>query len=221
MEIHSNIVQQSTEWYELRWGKVTGSRVSTLLGSKEIKDLALFDEIMGEMCHDLRIDDEGYVSEDMQRGLDLEPHALEELISNYGIEFEKVGFLSNGTYQGHSPDAMTIDCKKGAEIKCPGIKNHNKYCRENTLPKEHIPQVINMFSVNKEMEELYFVSYDPDHKIMPLFVFIVERSTPLTYNRKKFTVSDWVAYLDKRILDLGHAVEEEILMLKARVNNEF
>ena len=51
--------------------------------------------------------EEGFTSEAMQRGIDLEPLAIEEVTKETGIIFKDAGWIGRNDYHGHSPDGIS------------------------------------------------------------------------------------------------------------------
>ena len=67
MIIH-NCDQGSHEWHQLRLGKLTGSRLKKMFAKD---NLSLIDELIAEEEVGM-IDDDDFVSEEMQRGIDMD-----------------------------------------------------------------------------------------------------------------------------------------------------
>lgn len=115
-------MQRSSEWFDSRLGRFTGSRISELMG---IKGLGKTGEnyAFENACEIVfgRNEEETFVSFDMQRGIDLEPLAFnkfKEIKSFDFIEVEKCGFFPFGKNAGASPDGL-VNKDAVLEIKCP------------------------------------------------------------------------------------------------------
>ena len=171
MIIH-NMEQVSMEWFEIRLGKITGSRLKQVMSTKS---LDLVDELIDEL-ETGRISNDTFISEAMQRGTDLEPLAVQVYEDLKGIKTTQVGFIQSDTMPmvGLSPDRLIGD--NGAlEVKCPDTKNHIRAIRHNKLPTQHLYQIIMYFIVHEKLEWLDFMSYDPRLIKRPVFIFRVNR----------------------------------------------
>lgn len=166
MIIH-NCEQGSVEWYELRLGKVTGTRLKEVMKDSNI---CLVDELIGEMLSQ-QIDDDGYVSPEMQRGKDLEPLAVEQYCQHRNVTVERVGFIQSVRWPllGMSPDAI-MGKEGGVETKCPSSKKHIQYLRQQQLPNDYKWQVICPFLINPDCQWWDFVSFDPRISQRPMFI---------------------------------------------------
>lgn len=109
--------QRTPEWLAARAGKITGSRIGTILGlnpyqTKEQLIRAMVREIKGA-------ESEFVMNHHVQRGIDNEASSLMTLSLETGINFRECGFVPHPDYDwiGVSPDAIADDC--GAEIKNP------------------------------------------------------------------------------------------------------
>ena len=167
MEYHFNIEQGTGEWFELKHGVIGGTRAKGLF----IKTDTLFYELLAELTEPFdETDEESYTSDAMERGNELEPEARKQLSKYTGVEFIECGFIKNAIpLLGISPDAITINFKTGAEIKCPEAKRHLRTCVADAIPLENIHQCIHSFTVNDNLETFYFMSYRPE-SIKPMFV---------------------------------------------------
>lgn len=165
---HFNIEQKSSEWFEIKHGKIGGTRAKELF----VKSDTLFFKLLAEHVEPFDEDfEEGYKSEAMERGGELEPQARIELEKYTGIKFKECGWIqSKNELLGISPDGisecLTIQC----EIKCPQPVAHLKMCISDKIALEYVNQCVHAFTVNDKLETLYFASYRPECTIKPLFV---------------------------------------------------
>jgi len=114
--------QRSDEWYEERRGKATSSCIHKLLGIKGLgetgKTYAF--EMAVEIVEGIDFED-GYVSFDMQTGIDREPLAFDKFKRLKSLNFLTVKestFKALGMNTGGTPDGEVSD-NSGLEIKCP------------------------------------------------------------------------------------------------------
>lgn len=175
MIIH-NVEQGSLDWFKLKLGKVTGTRLKELMGTS---NLGLIDKLIGELVSEQV--KEGKASEEMQRGTDMEPIARQAYEDYTGLKVEEVGFLQSEKYEwfGVSPDGLIRRGEiyyKGTEFKCPDTHTHVKWIRQGGLPSEHKYQIYSYFIVNPNHEEHDFVSYDNRFTVRPIFIHTVYRN---------------------------------------------
>lgn len=117
----------------------------------------------------------------MERGSQLESEAMEFFEQITGKIVETIGFISSDSNENiaSSPDGLIKVGKKykeAVEIKCLSSANHLEAWIENKIPKDYIPQVVQYFIVNPDLETLYFVLYDPRVTVHPMHVIEVYKS---------------------------------------------
>jgi len=171
MIIH-NCDQGTHEWLQLRLGKITGTRLKKMLAKD---NLALLDELIAEEETGLS-DDDDFVSEEMQRGIDLEPLAIQEYSNITGHEVDHPCLIQSSEWPilMMSPDGY-IGTNGAVEIKCPKTKTHIKYIRMGKIPNEYKEQVWAYFMVNPDLQWLDFVSYDPRLTKKPIWILHITR----------------------------------------------
>jgi len=171
MIIH-DVEQGSYEWHQIRLGKITSTRLKKVL-SKD--NLSLVDELIAEEETGLS-DDDGFVSEDMQRGIDLEPLAIKEYESITGNTVTRYGIMQSDELPilCQSPDGY-VGTEGAIEVKCPRTKTHVKYIRQGKIPNDYKEQVWCYFMVNPNLKWLDFISYDPRLTKKPIWVLRVNR----------------------------------------------
>ena len=171
MIIH-NCDQGTHEWLQLRLGKITGTRLKKMLAKD---NLALLDELIAEEETGLS-DDDDFVSEEMQRGIDLEPLAIQEYSNITGHEVDHPCLIQSSQWPilMMSPDGY-IGTTGAVEIKCPKTKTHIKYIRQGKIPNDYKEQIWAYFMVNPDLQWLDFVSYDPRLTKKPIWILHITR----------------------------------------------
>ena len=166
MIIH-DIQQGSWEWMELRNTMVTSSRLPRVFKSEY---LSLIDELIAEELTG-EWEDSSYVSDAMQRGLDLESIALDEYERINDVKLIRDGFIQSSTMPklGYSPDGR-VDKIGGVEVKCPSSKKHIQYLRQQQVPNDYKWQLYLSFLINLDLQWYDFMSYDPRVKQRPVFI---------------------------------------------------
>lgn len=165
--IKVNIDQGSEAWYQIRLGRITGTRFKDLVAGESTKTYQdLITDIAGEII--TQTGEETYSNALMERGKELEPEAAKEYESIFDIESEEVGFClfdeddKFHDWVGVSPDRL-IGEDGGLEIKCPLRKTHINYIKANRLPAEYIKQVQGcLFVTSRKWWD--FMSYYPGMK---------------------------------------------------------
>lgn len=174
--------QGSDKWKRIRLGKVTGTRIKNIA---KADNLSVVDELIAESISD-ETEEDGFINEAMQRGIDYEPLAREQYEQLHSVKVEQFGFLQSDKYDwlGLSPDGLISNevglYIKGIEIKCPSTATHVRYIRQNTLPNEYKYQVYNYFLVCQNLEGVDFISYDTRFGIKPMHIINIKRADILT-----------------------------------------
>ena len=178
MRIHK-VEQGSDQWKRLKLGKISGTRIKDVFKSD---NLSLVDELIAESISD-EIEEDVFINEAMQRGIDYEPLARISYELRTGLITEQFGFLQHSEYDwlGISPDGLIKSengkYEKAIEIKCPSTSTHVKYIRQNTLPNEYKYQIYGYFLICQDLQELDFISYDTRFNIKPMHVITITRES--------------------------------------------
>lgn len=173
------VIQGSAEWFALRIGKVTASRVADVMAKhKGGAEAASVKNYRAQLvCERLtgNIEDT-YTNGAMQRGIGLEPQARTCYEFMKGVTVEQVAFVDHPTIpmSGASPDGK-VDADGLIEIKCPNTSTHIEYLLGGKPPAQYIPQM-NWQMACTGRQWVDFVSYDPRlPEEMQLFVVRLER----------------------------------------------
>lgn len=174
MKIHE-VTQGTAEWLRLRVGKITGTRLKDLMAKD---NLSLVDEMIAENVSGLV--ENSFVSPAMELGIIREPIARQLYEETSNNKVSEVGFIISDKFDfvGCSPDGLIEENGVfigGLEIKCPSIKTHVKYIRQQQIPNEYKYQVYNYFLCADTIQWLDFVSYCPEFKNKPLFIHRITR----------------------------------------------
>ena len=168
--------QRTEEWFTARLGCLTASRIADAVRKAKR-------ESTGELqCrHDLKVNlaveritnkpTENYVSDWMQRGIEMEPLARAAYELRADREAKQTGFVLHPSinWSGCSPDGLVGDDGL-IELKCPKSSTHAEYLLGECVPAEYVPQMMwQMACTGRKWND--FVSYCPDFP-EPLDVFI-------------------------------------------------
>lgn len=164
--IHTDLVQGSDEWFDLRKGVCTGSEASKgLLAAK--KGHATY-RLQKEAELHLQIMEPGYSNSAMERGTELEPLARDEFKQQMLLPVEEVGFIHRPDLNaGFSPDGLIPLVTRsphqlyhGIEIKCRNAVNHYRVFKEGIDQPTY--EQIQFGMAITGIEKFYFVAYNPD-----------------------------------------------------------
>lgn len=159
------MLQRSEDWFKIREGRFTASNISRLLGkeslarTKQSIDTYAFEKALESIYGR---EEETYISEDMQRGINQEPLAFElfKQIKSYEfIDVSEVGFYPFGEHAGASPDGLLSD-NSNLEIKCPRRNKFFKIVANgiSEVDKGYIAQM-QMQMLCTETEKSHFLNY--------------------------------------------------------------
>ena len=159
MQIIKEIKQRSDEWYNLRMLKMTASNADKIIAGGNV----LFnycEKLVNEFINGA---ESNYVSNDMQRGIELEPIARNLASSIYNINFHEVGAIVHNNRVLVSPDGVEFVNNKPnrlIEIKCPCDNVFNKVLQGYINPKYYAQMQMQLY-VSGALECLYF-NYNED-----------------------------------------------------------
>ncbi len=138
--------QRSEMWYAARAGRVTGSRAADVLAKIKTGEAAARRDyrlqLAVERITGTTMDTNGFVSAEMQRGIDSEPAARARLEAFAGYLIRDTGFLSHDSMMvGCSLDGDVDNFEGIIELKAPKSTTHVGYLRAGVLPSAYVPQV--------------------------------------------------------------------------------
>lgn len=129
--------QRSAEWYKLRCGKLTASNFHVLMHNSCTAHQYIMEKALERLtgkCVPNR-----FWTEDLQRGIDLEPVACREYELETGNKVVHVGFVQHNEYVGSSPDGL-VGTEGGVEFKCPNETNFWKLQLHPKVSPQHYTQ---------------------------------------------------------------------------------
>lgn len=203
------IEQKSQEWWELKLGKVSGTRYGQLISNRENM---LIDEMVNEVL-DGQCEIGDYIDEDMQFGIDNEPITMDLLESQTGIKFKRGGVILSDFSDIHmsSPDGVNTDLGIIVEVKCTmhGKKHINRF--RNGVESSHKGQIVNYFACSDDVKECWFVSYCPFRTERPLIIIKFNRDSIIEETtKKKVTVQEKVIEGRTRLTELKPQLQSVI-----------
>lgn len=131
MKVH-DCAQRSETWYAVRLGKLTASRVGEAFAKIKSGEAASRRNLRMQLVLERltgKSQENGYQSDDMRRGIELEPDALGAYEAETGLLVESVGFCEHDSLlTGCSPDGL-VSGDGLLDAKCPKAANHYDFIR--------------------------------------------------------------------------------------------
>lgn len=208
MIVH-NIEQGSQEWHAIRYGKIGGSSLKELMVGKELKDSAIFAEILSAQFEPYQ-EEYQFKSDAMQHGNDLEPQArlFYELLND--VDVVQIGWaeMDNGI-AGISPDGLVVS-NGAVEFKCPTRKQHTGYILDpESLVKDYFWQIVQYFVVFDDIEWVDICSFRPECSYKPFLDVRVNNDTEIKLTPKNtLKISEAVEQAKYKINQLKTELEK-------------
>jgi len=159
----SDIEQGSAEWFAIRCGKVTASRVADIIATTKSGYSASRANYEAQLICEILTGKpaESFTNSAMQWGTDTEPLARAQYELKSGNMVDQIGFVSHQMIEqsGASPDGL-IGTDGLIEIKCPNTSTHLDTLLNQTVPGKYITQIQWQLACTQR-KWCDFVSYDP------------------------------------------------------------
>lgn len=142
----TEIVQGSNDWFQIRMGKVTASRVADVIAKTKTGYSTSRDNYMAQLVVERLTftKQESYTNAAMQWGTDTEPFARAAYEATQGVMVEEVGFVRHPTIEwaGASPDGLVGGEGEGlVEIKCPNTLTMIETLLSQKVPGKYFTQM--------------------------------------------------------------------------------
>lgn len=157
------IIQGSPEWFALRLGKVTASRLADVLAKVKSGEAAGRANYRAELVAERLTGKaaESFANAAMKWGTECEPLARAAYEAEYGLLVQEIGMVPHPhiPMSGASPDGL-VSVDGLLEIKCPDTKTHIDTILSGEAPSKYLPQVQwQMACTGRAWCD--FVSFDP------------------------------------------------------------
>jgi len=167
--------QGTEEWFTIRIGKVTASRVADVIAKTKTGYSATRDNYMAQLiCERLtNLKGESFTNAAMQHGTDTEPLARAAYEALQDVLVDEVGFVPHPTIEmaGASPDGLVGDDGL-LEIKCPNTATHIETLISKVVPGKYNTQMqFQMACTGRQWCD--FVSFD--NRLPEMFQMFVTR----------------------------------------------
>jgi len=198
-----NVEQRSDEWFAVRCGKVTASRVSDVIaktksgwGASRANYMAqlIAERLTGEVA-------DSYSNSAMQWGTDHEDEARMAYEFYQNAKVQKIGFVQhNDLESGASPDGLVEDDGL-TEIKCPNTATHIQTLLDQKIPRKYETQMLWQLECT-DRKWCDFVSFDPRMpEDLKLFVKRFERDDE-RLDEIRGMVADFIGELEDKLIAL-------------------
>jgi len=172
--------QGTEEWFTIRIGKVTASRVADVIAKTKTGYSASRDNYMAQLVCERLTGQKGesFTNAAIQHGIDTEAYARAAYEALKDVLVDEVGFVPHPTIEmaGASPDGMVGEDGL-IEIKCPNTATHIETLLSQSVPGKYNTQMqFQMACTGRQWCD--FVSFDnrlPEE--LQLFVKRVPRDT--------------------------------------------
>jgi putative phage-type endonuclease len=172
------IEQRSPEWFAVRTGKVTASRIGDLMAKTKNGWGASRGDYLSQLVRERMLGqcEQGFTNAAMQWGTDQEPNARDCYAFETGQAVVEEGFVPHPTIEmaGASPDGLVGDDGM-VEIKCPNPATHQATLLGGPIADKYVKQMqFQMACTGRQWCD--FASYDPRWGVeMQLHVTRVQR----------------------------------------------
>ena len=182
MDNWHDVEQRSDDWYSLRLGKVTASRIADVMAKTKSGWGAGRKNYMAELAAErlTRSPANNYVNAAMQFGIDNEPDAIAayEFFSDHQVG--KIGFVDHPSIPmtGASPDGLVLTSGL-IEVKVPNTATHIDTLLTEKLPRKYLLQIQWQIACTARDWNDY-ISFDPRMpESMQYFVKRIQRDNKL------------------------------------------
>ena len=211
---YQKIEQLTPEWWDLKVGKISGTRYSQLISTREN---SLLEEVVNELL-DGYIQQDEFINDAMQFGTDNEPIAIDKYEIFSGMKFARGGVILSEYSKIHmaSPDAVNLENGIIVEVKSTmkGATQIKRFL--HGVETDKIGQIVNYFAVSDAVKEVHWVSYCPFRKERELVVIKFTRDTIISQKETKkngietVTVQDLVSIGREKLTELEKEIKQTI-----------
>lgn len=202
----AELIQGSPEWFAIRAGKVTASRISDLTARTKTGWGASRANYAAQLVAERLTGEPGETFQNaaMKWGTDTEPHARAAYEFQTDATVDEVGFIVHPRIElsGASPDGCVGDAGL-VEIKCPNTATHIDTLLGREVPSKYIPQIQWQLACTGRAW-CDFVCFDPRMpEAMRLFVRRVPRDDAM------------IAELEKQVVEFLSEIDITLRQLRA------
>ena len=203
------IEQGSPEWHQLRFGKLTASRVADMLASIKSGESASRKNLRADLVIErlTQSKSESFTNSAMQWGTETEPQARAAYEIQTGNFVDQIAFVDHPTIKnfGCSPDGL-VGLDGLIEIKCPNTATHIEYVEAQMPPRKYLIQMMSQMACTGR-EWCDFVSFDPRLPAgLNMFVFRVWRDAEIIEKIESEAIK-FLAEVEEKYQELSKKVQ--------------
>ena len=202
------IAQGSDEWFQVRLGKATASRIKDVIAKTKTGPAATRANYLTELVIErlTGVKEEGFTNGFMAWGTEQEPEARRRYESEKGVLVQEIGFVDHPTIpmSGASPDGL-VGSEGILEIKCPSTKTHIETLLADKIPPQYVAQVQWQMACTQRAW-CDFVSFDPRMPENGQFFCVRVNADP-----------DYIQTLEEEVVKFLAEVEETINQLNRKL----
>jgi len=208
------MIQGSDEWYAIRCGKVTSSRIADLTATTKSGVSASRARYMGELIAErlTGVSSKGFQSPDMLAGKEKEAEARALYEFRHDVDIQQIGFVHHPkiAMSGCSPDGFVGD-NGGVEFKCPIVATHIETLMTHKCPSHYLKQIQwNLACDGRAWRD--YVSFCPEMPAnMQIFIKRVPRDDAMIADLEKHVVA-FIVELDARLCALRSAYDLDAVL---------
>jgi putative phage-type endonuclease len=203
----SQLFSDRDEWLAARMGRITGSKLGSLIGKRDGKPKKGYWELIAEkvalpptgenvMDRGNRLEDEAVSRFILETGKDVDT----SLVIWSRDESDDIAISPDGFIAKKVKDKSVVT--EAVECKCLNSASHIEAFITKEIPSEYEHQVLQYFVVNEDLEKLYFVFYDPR---MPKDFFYIEKARAELQEE-----IDYYLELERRVLVEVAEIEKQL-----------
>lgn len=208
--------QRSEAWKRLHLGRPTASNFHKILtpgGKASTQARKYMCRLIAEKLLNEHLPERANPEEEplywLDRGIDMEPIAVQAFQNQTGLPFEPIGFVTTADHKlGCSPDGLVTGAQQACEIKSPAPWTQMKYLLDGP-GTDYKPQVQGQLIIG-QFECIHFYSFHPR---MPPKYLVVEPEVKYAATLKQ-ALDDFLGELEEATLkaqDMGIFVTLEML----------
>jgi hypothetical protein len=202
-------LQGSAEWFDARLGKPTASnfgQIVTSLGKPRsgVAPRRYMIELLGERL--TRKPTQHFETDAMQRGIQLEPVAVQHYANETGRPVRSVGFVVSecGRFGG-SPDGLCDD--RGIEVKCPLTSNFVEIAESSEIPDDWRVQIQGLLWLTK-FSAWDFVLYTDVPGLLPQIIEVrPDAKLVAAFDEALQKFCDELDATEKKMREAGHGLQ--------------
>lgn len=163
---NEELIQGSEEWFAVRNGKITASKLSDLMRKTKFGESTYKSRLRMELAIERitgKSAGDNFMNQAMKNGVEREPDARKLFEAITGKEVAECGSFDHPDVvnTSASPDGLIRGEDAVLELKCPTHVTHAKNLLSDKMPKNYEYQVQWQIACT-ESEYAYFASYHPD-----------------------------------------------------------